>query len=89
MKPFLRAAALLVLASPAFADATKFITPKPSSPVGASHREPSRYAPYSRNTPRGQGSPIVPSYHDASRSGADHAAKPYSRNYPRADRRNA
>ena len=90
MKTFLRATALLVLASPAFADHTRFVTPRATPALTAPARESSAYAPYSRSTPRFQSAPAsTPAWHrDASRAGADRAL-PYSRSLPRFNRGNA
>lgn len=87
MKTLLAAVALIVVTASAFADSTPFVTHASSPSLATPQREPSRYAPYSRNTPRLQTVPLAPTRQEASRTGTDHVA-PYSRNYPRSNQSN-
>jgi hypothetical protein len=51
MKSVLRAAALLLLVTSAFADHTMHVRPAPSVPIPPPNRPWNPYPPYSRNTP--------------------------------------
>lgn len=81
MKSLLGAAALLVVATSAFADHTRYVAPRATAPLVAPARTPSRFQPYTRNEAhlpaRAVSRPI-----DASSRPASSPA-PYNRSNPR------